>query len=82
LTFFLNSREHQTLLNNHTLRVVDDEESIRHVLGYLLISLGYTIEFAVDARGTRFLDMSLISWVTVRPNCHPTPQLLGPVNLC
>ncbi|MBM4127332.1 MAG: response regulator [Nitrospira sp.] len=53
MTLPLNSNEHQTLLNNRTLLVVDDEEPIRRVLGYLLTSHGYTVEFAGDARDAR-----------------------------
>ncbi len=49
----LNHHDHQTLLNNRTLLVVDDEEPIRRVLGYLLTSHGYTVDFAVDARDAR-----------------------------
>lgn len=49
----LSQHDHQTLLNNRTLLVVDDEEAIRRVLGYLLTSHGYTVEFAVDARDAR-----------------------------
>ena len=49
----LSHDEHQALLNNRTLLVVDDEEPIRRVLGYLLTSHGYTVEFAVDARDAR-----------------------------
>ena len=49
----LSQHEHQILLNNRTLLVVDDEEPIRRLLGYLLTSHGYTVEFAADARDAR-----------------------------
>lgn len=53
MPFPLSQHEHQALLNNRTLLVVDDEEPIRRILGYLLTSHGYTVEFAVDARDAR-----------------------------
>jgi putative two-component system response regulator len=44
---------HQALLDNRTILVVDDEESIRRLLTYLLQSHGYLVECAGDAREAR-----------------------------
>ncbi|HEX2056191.1 MAG TPA: HD domain-containing phosphohydrolase, partial [Nitrospiraceae bacterium] len=44
---------YQTLLENKNLLIVDDEESIRRLLGYLLEPHGYAISLASDAREAR-----------------------------
>lgn len=44
---------HQALLDNRTILVVDDEEPIRRLLGYLLQSHGYTVTLAADASEAR-----------------------------
>jgi putative two-component system response regulator len=44
---------YQTLLDNRSILVVDDEEPIRRLLGYLLQSHGYTVALAGDAREAR-----------------------------
>ncbi len=44
---------HQALLDNHNILVVDDEEPIRRLIGYLLQSHGYTAALAADAREAR-----------------------------
>ncbi len=43
----------QTLCDNHNILVVDDEEPIRRLVGYLLQSHGYTVTLAADARQAR-----------------------------
>jgi putative two-component system response regulator len=49
----LNRNAHQALLDNRNILVVDDEEPIRRVIGYLLTPHGYPVDFAVDARDAR-----------------------------
>ncbi len=44
---------HQALIDNRSILVVDDEEPIRRLLGYLLQSHGYTVALASDAREAR-----------------------------
>ncbi|MBI3357267.1 MAG: response regulator [Nitrospirae bacterium] len=44
---------HQALLDNRNILVVDDEEPIRRLIGYLLQTHGYTVDFAADAREAR-----------------------------
>ena len=44
---------HQALLDNRNILVVDDEEPIRRLIGYLLQSHGYTAALAADAREAR-----------------------------
>jgi putative two-component system response regulator len=44
---------HQALLDNRTILIVDDEEPIRRLLGYLLKSHGYAVTLAADAREAR-----------------------------
>ena len=44
---------YQTLLENRNILIVDDEESIRRLLGYLLEPHGYAISLAADAREAR-----------------------------
>ena len=44
---------YQTLLGNRNILIVDDEESIRRLLGYLLEPHGYAISLAADAREAR-----------------------------
>jgi len=43
----------QTLIDNKNILIVDDEEAIRRLLGYLLEPHGYTISLAADAREAR-----------------------------
>jgi len=43
----------QALPENSNILVVDDEEPIRRLLGYLLQSHGYTVKLAADAREAR-----------------------------
>ena len=43
----------QTLLENRNILVVDDEEPIRRLLGYMLQTHGYTVTLAADAREAR-----------------------------
>lgn len=49
----LDRNAHQALLDNRSILVVDDEEPIRRLLGYLLQSHGYTVALAADAREAR-----------------------------
>ncbi|HSA61556.1 MAG TPA: HD domain-containing phosphohydrolase [Nitrospiraceae bacterium] len=49
----LNRDSHQALLDNRNILVVDDEEPIRRLIGYLLQSHGYTVALAADAREAR-----------------------------
>jgi putative two-component system response regulator len=51
---------HQALLDNRTILVVDDEESIRRLLTYLLQSHGYLVECAGDAGGSTEVGRSTI----------------------
>jgi putative two-component system response regulator len=44
---------HQALLDSRNILVVDDEEPIRRLIGYLLQTHGYTVDFAADAREAR-----------------------------
>lgn len=44
---------HQASLDNRNILVVDDEEAIRRLIGYLLSSHGYPVDFAADAREAR-----------------------------
>jgi putative two-component system response regulator len=44
---------HQAQLDNRNILVVDDEEPIRRLIGYLLQSHGYTAALAADAREAR-----------------------------
>lgn len=43
----------QALLDNRNILIVDDEESVRKMLGYLLQSHGYAVSLAADAREAR-----------------------------
>ena len=43
----------QALLENRSILVVDDEEPIRRLLGYMLQTHGYTVTLAADAREAR-----------------------------
>lgn len=43
----------QALIDNKNILIVDDEEAIRRLLGYLLEPHGYTISLAADAREAR-----------------------------
>jgi putative two-component system response regulator len=45
----------QALLDNRTILVVDDEEPVRRLIGYLLKTHGYPISLAADAREAREL---------------------------
>lgn len=45
----------QALLENRKILVVDDEEPIRRLIGYLLQTHGYTVTLAADAREARQL---------------------------
>jgi len=48
---------HQALLENRHILVVDDEEPIRRLLGYLLETHGYPVTLASDAQeARRYLD--------------------------
>jgi putative two-component system response regulator len=49
----LDPTEHQALLDNRNILVVDDEEPIRRLLGYLLDTHGYTTALAAHAREAR-----------------------------
>ncbi len=49
----LDRNAHQALLDNRSILVVDDEEPIRRLLGYLLQSHGYPVALAGDAREAR-----------------------------
>ena len=44
---------YQALMDNRNILIVDDEEPIRRLLGYLLQSHGYTVALAGDAREAR-----------------------------
>lgn len=50
---FMNGLYDQALLDNRQILVVDDEEPIRRILGYLLQSHGYPVTLAGDAREAR-----------------------------
>lgn len=49
----LDRNAYQILVDNRSILVVDDEEPIRRLLGYLLQSHGYTVTLACDAREAR-----------------------------
>jgi putative two-component system response regulator len=49
----LDRNAHQALLDNRNILVVDDEEPIRRLIGYLLQTHGYTVSLAADARDAR-----------------------------
>lgn len=49
----LERNAHQALLDDRNILVVDDEEPIRRLLGYLLQTHGYTTVLAADAREAR-----------------------------
>ncbi|TKS59416.1 MAG: response regulator receiver modulated metal-depenent phosphohydrolase [Nitrospira sp.] len=49
----LERNAHQSLLDNRSILVVDDEEPIRRLIGYLLQTHGYTVALAADAREAR-----------------------------
>lgn len=49
----LDRNAHQALLDNRNILVVDDEEPIRRLIGYLLQTHGYTVALAADAREAR-----------------------------
>lgn len=49
----LSQQFQQTLLENRNILVVDDEEPIRRLIGYLLKTHGYPIFLAADAREAR-----------------------------
>lgn len=49
----LDRNAHQALLDNRNILIVDDEEPIRRVIGYLLSPHGYPVDFAADAREAR-----------------------------
>ena len=44
---------HHALLDNRNILVVEDEEPIRRLIGYLLETHGYTVALAADAREAR-----------------------------
>lgn len=44
---------HQAILDNRAILVVDDEEPIRRLLGYLLQTHGYTVTLSPDAQDAR-----------------------------
>ena len=48
-----NQDTQQGLLENRNILVVDDEEPIRRLLGYMLQTHGYTVTLAADAREAR-----------------------------
>lgn len=60
----------QALLDNRNILVVDDEEPIRRLLGYLLQSHGYPVSMAADAREAR-----------VKLNDQPIALMLVDVNM-
>lgn len=49
----LDRNAHQALLDNRNILVVEDEEPIRRLIGYLLQTHGYTVSLAADARDAR-----------------------------
>ena len=49
----LDRNAYQALLDNRNILVVDDEEPIRRLIGYLLQTHGYTVVLAADAREAR-----------------------------
>ena len=49
----LDRNTHQAQLDNRNILVVDDEEPIRRLIGYLLQTHGYTVALAADAREAR-----------------------------
>ena len=49
----LDRNAHQAQLDNRNILVVDDEEPIRRLIGYLLQTHGYTVALAADAREAR-----------------------------
>jgi putative two-component system response regulator len=54
----------QALIDNRNILIVDDEEAIRRLLGYLLEPHGYTVSLAADAREARLqLEKSMFALV-------------------
>lgn len=66
----LNRNAHQALLDNRNILIVDDEEPIRRVIGYLLSPHGYPVDFAADAREAR-----------KKLDTHPFALMLCDVNM-
>lgn len=66
----LDRESQQALLDNRTILVVDDEEPIRRLLGYMLQTHGYIVTLAADAREAR-----------QRMDEHPFALLLCDVNM-
>ena len=55
MTKLLDQNTQHALLENRKILVVDDEEPIRRLIGYLLQTHGYTVTLAADARDARQL---------------------------
>lgn len=55
MTALLDQDTQQSLLENRKILIVDDEEPIRRLIGYLLQNHGYTVTLAADAREARQL---------------------------
>ena len=53
MTLLLDRPSQQSLLELKRVLIVDDEEPIRRLLGYMLQSHGYDAVLAADARGAR-----------------------------
>jgi putative two-component system response regulator len=66
----LDRNAHQALLDNRNILIVDDEEPIRRVIGYLLSPHGYPVDFAADAREAR-----------KKLDSHPFALMLCDVNM-
>lgn len=66
----LERNAHQALLDNRNILIVDDEEPIRRVIGYLLSPHGYPVDFAADAREAR-----------KKLDTHPFALMLCDVNM-
>lgn len=66
----LDRNAHQALLDNRNILIVDDEEPIRRVIGYLLSPHGYPVDFAADAREAR-----------KKLDTHPFALMLCDVNM-
>jgi putative two-component system response regulator len=66
----LDRNAHQALLDNRNILIVDDEEPIRRVIGYLLSPHGYPVDFAADAREAR-----------KKLDAHPFALMLCDVNM-
>ena len=67
MTLLLDRPSQQALLELKRVLIVDDEEPIRRLLGYMLQSHGYEVVLAADAREARLrLDETPFAWRRLR----------------